>query len=233
VTQADTRIATDRPARTDAALLRRLALEARADSGRRGPARIAVIGEFNSGKTAFVNALIGTPVLPTSITAHTPCITVVAYAKKPLLSAEMPSGKRMQLALEHLEHPPGGDTRRLHVGVPVRTLAGLRVLDTPGLGLGDETAEARTLRCCRGADLVIWCTPAFQAWKYSEATLWLALPASVRAHGVLAVTFTGDIPSDDAARRLMTRLRADAGEHFRDIVLMAGSSASMLPRPAI
>ena len=233
MTQTDTRIATGRPAKTDGALLRRLALEARADSGRRGPARIAVIGEFNSGKTALVNALIGTSVLPTSVTAHTPCITVVAYASKPSLSAEMAGGKRRRLAWEHLEHPPDGDTRRLHVGVPMRTLAGLRVLDTPGLGLGDETAEARTLRCCRGADLVIWCTPAFQAWKYSEAALWLGLPASVRAHGVLAVTFTDDIPSDDAARRLMTRLRTDAGEHFRDIILMAGPSESVPPRPAI
>ena len=233
MTQADNRLATARPKKTDGTQLRRLALDARADSERRGPARIVVIGEFNSGKTALVNALIGTPVLPTSVTDHTPCVTVVAYTAKPSLSAEMAGGKRRRLAWEHLEHPPGGDTRRLHVGVPIRTLAGLQILDTPGLGLGDETAEAQTLRSCRGADLVIWCTPAFQAWKNSEATLWLELPASVRAHGVLAVTFTDEIASDDDARRLMSRLRNDAGEHFRDIILMAESSEVMPPRPAV
>lgn len=223
MTEANAGHAADQPAETDAALLHRLARKARADSGRRGPARIAVIGEFNSGKTALVNALIGTPVLQTSVIAHTPCVTVVAYAGKPSLSAEMPGRKRMPLAWEHIDQPPGDDTRRLHVGFPARTLVGLRVVDTPGLGLGDEAAEARTLRSCYGADLVIWCTPAFQAWKNSEAMLWLGLPARVRAHGVLAVTFADEIPSPDAARRLMTRLHADAGPHFRDIVLIARS----------
>ena len=233
MTEADTRLAAGPLAATDAAPLRRLALEARADSGRRGPARIVVIGEFNSGKTALVNALIGAPVLQTSVIAHTPCVTVVAYASKRSLSAEMSGRRRMPLAWENVEQPPGDGTRRLHVGLPIRMLAGLRVLDTPGLGLGDDAAEARTLRSCRGADLVVWCTPAFQAWKNSEAMLWLGLPARVRAHGVLAVTFGDEIPSPDAARRLMARLHADAGPHFRDIVLTAKSSVSLQPRPAI
>ncbi len=232
MTETDPRHAAGRPAETDVGLLRRLALKTRADNGRRGPACIAVIGEFNSGKTALVNALIGTSVLQTSVIAHTPCITVVAYASKPSLSAEMPGRKRVPLAWERIDQPPGDDTRRLHVGLPVPMLAGLRVLDTPGLGLGDEAAEARTLRSCRGADLVIWCTPAGQAWKNSEAMLWLGLPARVRAQGVLAVTFADEIPSDDAAQRLMARLHADAGRHFRDVVLIAGSCTSLQPWPA-
>ncbi len=227
MTQADLRHPASRPAQTEAELLRHLALEGRAASGRPGPARIAVIGEFNSGKTSLINSLIGAPLLPASATAHTPCVTVVGYAAKSSLSAEMQGRTRRPLTWEQLEHPPGGDMRRLHVGVPIPTLAGLRMLDTPGLGLGDESAEASTLQSCRGADLVIWCTPAFQAWKNSEAMLWLKLPASLRTRGVLAVTFADDIPSDDAARRLMARLRADAGAHFRDIFLMATYTGSI------
>ena len=40
-------------------------------------ARIVVVGEFNSGKTALVNALVGAPVLTPSSIVHTAHLTVV------------------------------------------------------------------------------------------------------------------------------------------------------------
>jgi hypothetical protein len=185
------------------------------------PARVVVIGEFNSGKTSLVNALLGAPVLPTSFTRHTAYPTVVGFAARPWLRAELAGRRRVAVGWHSIDGAPARHIRRLHVGMPLDRLRTLRATDTPGLGLGDEDGEACTLKACRGADTVVWCTPAMQAWKASELRGWLALPEAVRRRGVLAVTFMDALPSSGDAGRLLARLHADAGPHFRRIVTLS------------
>jgi len=192
--------------------------------------RIVVIGEFNSGKTSLVNALVGAPVLPTSFVAHTPCPTIITYAAKPALSGETASRRRVPIAWDRIGIGPQQGIRRLHVGVPLEQLKALRVIDTPGLALGDEVSDAQTLRACRGADKVIWCTPAMQAWKASEQRAWLTLPKGLRQRGILAVTFTDAIASQTDVDRVLARLHAEAGALFRGIV-RSSAVAALGPAP--
>jgi hypothetical protein len=185
------------------------------------PVRVAVIGEFNSGKTSLVNALLGAPVLPTSFTRHTAYPTVVRYAAKRRLCAEIAQRRRVPIAWDELDGLPLRHIRRLHVGVPLDRLRTLRVVDTPGLALCDEKLEARTRQICRYADTIVWCTPAMQAWKASELQAWLALPKSLRRRGVLAITFMDVLRSPGDAGRLMARLNADAAPFFSRIVTVS------------
>jgi dynamin family protein len=182
------------------------------------PVRVAVIGEFNSGKTTLVNALLGAAVLPTSFTRHTAYPTVVRFAAKPSLRAEIAQRRRVPFAWDQLDGMPSHHIHRLHVGMPLDRLRTLRAVDTPGLGLGDEFTDARTLRACRTADVVIWCTPAMQAWKASEQRAWLSLPKAVRRRGILAITFMDQLRSSNDASRLLARLGADAAPLFRKMV---------------
>ncbi len=184
----------------------------------RGCLRIAVVGEFNSGKTTLVNALLGAPVLPTGFTSHTAFPTVVGYAPRPRLAAELAHRRRVAIAWERLaeDAPPG--IRRLHVGMPLARLESLKVIDTPGLGRSVDGTDYEVLAACRRADAVIWCTPAVQAWKASEERAWLTLPESVRRRGILAVTFLDAVGSAANARRVMARLDAEAGALFRRVV---------------
>ncbi len=69
-----------------------------------------------------------------------------------------------------------------------------------------------------------------QAWKASELRAWLALPRAVRQRGVLAVTFMDALRSSGDAGRLLARLHADAGPHFRRIVTF--SSQGIVAAPA-
>src|SRR5262245_54892548 len=157
---------------------------------------IVVVGEFNSGKTTLVNTLVGAPVLTPGIMARTTHPTVVSYRAKPALSAEAADRKRRQITWGGVDELAPGEIRRLHVGAQLESLKGLSVVDTPGLGFADDENDRRSLQACRRADVVIWCTPAMQAWKASEERTWLALPERVRARGVLAVTFTDAIESE-------------------------------------
>ena len=202
------------------------ALPAEARSNRPRRARIVVVGEFNSGKTALVNALVGAPVLTPSSIDHTTHPTVIRYAAKPLLTAETTSRKRKAVAWNRIPDLVPDDIRRLHVGAPLECLKRFSVVDTPGLGFADSESDRRSLQACRGADVVIWCTPAMQAWKASEEKVWLALPKTMRARGVLAVTFADEIASQSDVDRLLERLRTEAGSYFR-VVVMAHDCAAV------
>jgi GTPase Era involved in 16S rRNA processing len=195
------------------------------------PARIAVIGEFNSGKTSLINALLGAPVLPTSFIAHTAYPTVVGYATRPSLAAEVAGRRRVAIAWERLDEaaPPG--TCRLHVGMPLARLKALKVVDTPGLGRLEAGGDGHTLQACRGADAVIWCTPAVQAWKASEERAWLTLPERLRQRGVLAVTFLDAVGSPGDVIRVMARLESEAGAYFRRIVAAPARGAEASGQP--
>lgn len=198
---------------------RAMALHAHSAGGRRGPARIVVIGEFNSGKTALVNALVGAPVLPASAVHHTPCPIVIGHAKTPTVTSRAASGERVPLPLDQIGQLDAAGARRLDLRLPLPNLKGLRIVDTPGFGLDSPEDEAAVLKICRDADLIIWCTPAFQAWKHSERVAWLNLPERARRQGVLAITFWEAVPDAADLDRLIARLHTDAGTYFRDIVL--------------
>jgi GTPase Era involved in 16S rRNA processing len=189
-----------------------------------------VVGEFNSGKTTLVNALVGAPLLHPSAIEHTSHPTVVAFRAKPSLSAETVDRKRMPVTWNDFEASPQRDVRRLHVGAPLARLRQLAVVDTPGLGLGDWESERSSLRACRDADTVIWCTPAMQAWKASEEQTWRALSQRVRARGILAVTFADAIASPGDVDRLLQRLIIEAGPHFQKIVLADQCAALVAAR---
>ncbi len=171
-------------------------------------------GEFNSGKTALVNALLGSSVLCASFVTRTALPTAVTFAAKPYFSAEVANRRRIRLAFDGLDQDPPENSRWLHVGLPLERLRALRLIDTPGLGSGDQDGDERTLRICRNADRVIWCTPAMQAWKASEERAWLTLPERVRRRGILAVTFEDAVASPTDTHRLLARLRAEAGCYF-------------------
>jgi hypothetical protein len=220
------------PGMRDAPRPRSFPLSHRPDArpGKPRRTRVVVIGEFNSGKTTLVNALVGAPVLAASFTTHTAHTTVVAFASRPAVSVETTARKRLPSAWDRIgEHAPQ-DVRRLHVGVPLQRLKGLSVIDTSGLGFADgESDAAGSLQACRNADVVIWCTPAMQAWKASEERTWLALPEGVRARGLLAVTFADGIGSPADLDRLMRRLETEAGPHFYRVVAAGDCAALVVP----
>ena len=210
-----------RQAASTRALRRLQAAVPRIRQARRGvPWRVVVIGEFNAGKTTLINALLGEALLQTSVVANTRLVTVVSFAASARMSLEHCDGTRATIDRAML--CPAQAARRLHIAVPHAALKTLCLIDTPGLGVGDVTIERRIRRALSRADVVVWCTPAVQAWKASEQTIWLGLPERIRKKGILAVTFADAIGSSGDATRLIARLNAEAGPYFAAIVRMPG-----------
>jgi GTPase Era involved in 16S rRNA processing len=181
------------------------------------PWRVVVIGEFNAGKTTLINALLGEALLPTSVVANTRLVTVVSFAARARMSLEHFDRTRATIDRAMLAFPAAQFARRLHIAVPHTAPKTLCLIDTPGLAADDAAIEHHIHRALSRADVVVWCTPAMQAWKATEQTIWLGQPERIRSKGILAITFADSIGSSGDATRLVARLT-----YFAGIVRMPG-----------
>ena len=106
---------------------------------------VAVVGEFNAGKSSFVNALLGEALLPTGITPTTETIEIISYAEQarraPLLRED---------GLREWAHPG--------TGAP-----GVALVDTPGTGSVFREHERIALDFLHRSDLVLFVIPARRA----------------------------------------------------------------------
>ena len=109
---------------------------------------LVVAGEFNSGKSAFINALVGTTILPEGVTPTTTAVNVVRYADEPY---ERWAGDAL-----------------LERGHPSDWLRHLALVDTPGTNAVIRRHEEITERFVPRSDLVLFVTSADRPFTESE-----------------------------------------------------------------
>jgi hypothetical protein len=192
------------------------------------PMRIAIAGEFNSGKSTLANLLAGIETLPTSVVSNTAIPTLLYFAADPEIFARRRDGTRV--GLNRASEPDREPIVRLEVGLPAARMGSLEVLDLPGLA--DPSPEARPVDLARhGVDAVLWCTVCTQAWRESERAAWSGLPARLQRRGVLVATHRDLVEERDLAR-ILARLRQNAGPLFRYVVPIATTQALAALREA-
>ena len=147
---------------------------------------LVVLGEFNHGKTTFVNALLGGPVLPTGITPTTAMIHEVRHGDAPraVLVRRPPdagatsrplTGPREDVAFSQLGDLVAGgrakpeDVLRVEIEYPAELLRDrVTLVDTPGVNdLNHQRAEI-TYGYVPRADGVVFLLDAGQILKESE-----------------------------------------------------------------
>jgi small GTP-binding protein len=109
---------------------------------------LVVVGEFNSGKSAFINALVGRPVLPEGVTPTTSQINVLRYGDDESAATT-------------------GDGVR-HVTAPAELLRHIHLVDTPGTNAVVREHEKLTTDYVPRADLVFFVTSADRPFTESE-----------------------------------------------------------------
>ena len=109
---------------------------------------LVVVGEFNAGKSAFINALIGQSVLEEGVTPTTARIQVLRQGDRVAHSVD-PSGLQV-------------------VTAPVDLLGDLHIVDTPGTNAIDRDHERLTRDFVPRADLVLFVTSADRPFTETE-----------------------------------------------------------------
>jgi GTP-binding protein EngB required for normal cell division len=136
---------------------------------------LVILGEFNHGKSTFVNALLGADILPTGITPTTASINHVIYGPRPTARVVLLSGESKPLDPSQLKEwvtVVGGHASEVsfvELAYPSELLLNNVVLvDTPGVNdLNEQRAEV-TYGYVPRADAVVFLLDAGQALKDSE-----------------------------------------------------------------
>jgi small GTP-binding protein len=112
---------------------------------------VAIIGEFNAGKSTFINAILGEELLPMGITPTTEAIELIRYGdqanRKPTVTQD---GR-----LREWQHP--------NTGAP-----GVAIVDTPGTGSVFERHDTIAKDFLHRSDLVIFLVSAKRAFADTE-----------------------------------------------------------------
>lgn len=139
---------------------------------------LVVVGEFNHGKTTFVNALLSRELLPVGVTPTTAVIHHLEYGEKPSAAVVYESGERRELPVDEVRKyavsgaggaAGGSEVKYLEVFVPSPILKERIVLvDTPGVNdLSLQRADI-TYSYIPKSDAVLFLLDAGQPLKESE-----------------------------------------------------------------
>jgi len=104
---------------------------------------VAILGQFKSGKSSFLNSLIGKTVLPVGVIPVTTTITRLQYGKRERAVVRHFDGRHTEVdigTIEEFTSEAKNPANQENVEVvdlelpPLEKYAGLRLVDTPGLG---------------------------------------------------------------------------------------------------
>ncbi|ADR36967.1 small GTP-binding protein [Oceanithermus profundus DSM 14977] len=153
-----------------------------------GPFLLVVAGEFNSGKSSLLNALLGRELLREGVTPTTDRIQWIAYGEEPGSRALEPG-----LVVLRLPHP---------------LLKDVHLVDTPGTNAVIEHHQILTERFLPRADLILFTTSADRPYTASERDF-LEL---IRGWGkkVVLVVNKLDLLGPDEAEEVLAYVREQA-----------------------
>ncbi|MDX2205373.1 MAG: dynamin family protein [Hyphomicrobiaceae bacterium] len=182
------------------------------------PVRVAILGEFNAGKSTLANVLAGIDSLPTAVVSATRYPTLLIHKRTPEVWAVHFDGRREALRVD--KPVQSRSIARLEVGLPLPWLDNVQLLDLPGLGDPYFLASYVDLSA-NGVDAVLWCTVSTQAWKESEREAWDQLPVRLRNRAILVVTHADLLRSREDRDKLLLRLRSIAEPGAGEIVVFS------------
>jgi hypothetical protein len=183
--------------------------------------RIALMGEFSSGKSTLLNLLIGEALLPTKVTA-TELPPVWFSHGEPQAWWEGRDGRRHELDFGSFQGVPMS-ARCVRVFTPSPMLERCDIIDTPGIS--DPNLEEDSWRFAVGqANFMLWCTSATQAWRETERSTWISLPERLRANSVMVVTRSDKLGPGDR-EKVKRRLSRESFGLFGGLVFLSTPDA--------
>lgn len=165
--------------RLDAHARALLALEVSARVGelaveRSRPVRVAIVGEFNAGKSTFINAMMGADVAPTGVLPTTATLHHLRYAPDPFARIQYFEGDVRERIVPSndlraaLKASDIANVKRVEILMPIASLTRVEILDTPGFNAPDARHTDAARSAFEEADAALWLLDASQPLKQSE-----------------------------------------------------------------
>lgn len=198
---------------------------------------LVVVGEFNHGKSTFVNALLGRTVLPAGVTPTTAVIHHLEHAETARARVVYANGEKRELPFEAVrkfsvggaEEGAASDVAYLEVGYPAEILRERIVLvDTPGVNdLSLQRADI-TYSYIPRSDAVLFLLDAGQPLKESERVFLQEKLLGQSRDKIIFVVTKRDIWSDDEQTEALAYVRTELGKLVKSPVVFAVSAERAL-----
>ena len=185
--------------------------------------RVALLGEFSAGKSTLANLLLGRSQSPVRVTAtQMPPLWYCFGDGPPLRITD--DGAKEDLPEDDSRAVPVAGTKAVQVPLDAPILQRFDLFDMPGSSDPNMAPDVWD-RLLPEMDIAIWCTPATQAWRQSEAALWDGLPPALQKRSMLLLTRIDKVSIADRPR-VLKRVRSEAESQFRHVIPVALLTAS-------
>ena len=190
----------------------------KSDSGPRRP-RIALMGEFSAGKSTLANLMIGTDPLPMQVVATRSPPIWISYGAEPPQVVDI-NGNKAPCDLNDIADMDVEDIAFIQLHRAEQILERCDIIDMPGISDPNMPSEVWE-RLLPVADGVIWCSPATQAWRRSEAAVWEGVDTRLHENAILLLTRADMLLTAEDRAKVLRRVRGETKLLFRQTVMMA------------
>ncbi len=190
-------------------------LEYTCEGKRTGPIRLAIMGEFSSGKSTLTNLLLGAAPLPTKVTATRLPPVWISRGDGPNYYEDY-NGKHVPFEIQEILTINLDDTIVVRLFLNADILDLCDIIDMPGISDPNMPADVWS-SLMDEVDCVIWCTPANQSWRQSEAAVWASLPKELYTKSLLLVTHRDKMQNEADLKKVLKRVRAETSGLFSEV----------------
>jgi len=196
---------------------------------------LVVVGEFNHGKSSFVNALLGESALAVGVTPTTAAIHHLKYAETPEATVVYTSGRRESLPFDEVKKfAVGGGASAdevdfLEIGYPAALLQErVLLVDTPGVNdLSLQRADI-TYSYVPRADAVLFLLDAGQILKESERVFLQDKLLKGSRDKIVFVITKWDLLDDAERKEALAYAKTKLGDLVKDPIVFPVSSETAL-----
>lgn len=190
--------------------------------------RVAVVGEFNRGKTTLANALLGKELLPADYLPTTAAVNRITYSDKPNAYVIMKNGQKRSVRIEELaEYVTKLSAAATENASQIQEAVleypslfcrnGVDLIDTPGMNDEDEMNQV-TISRLKGIDLAIVAVDASLPFSMTECAFTCKLLESMQICQIIIVVTKIDMIRERERQKLIDfmidRVKKDVKERL-------------------
>lgn len=193
------------------------------------PMKVAITGQFSSGKSTFLNALLSQSILPTGITPVTSKVNYIKYGDELKIRVRYTDGSDEYHNVEEIskftdQRGNVEDIEYLTLYAPLEVLKDIVFVDTPGLNSGAITDTKTTQKVLKEVDGIIWLSLIDNAGKMSEARV-LQQYLNEYQNKSLCVLNQKDKFSDAQIEQSLEYVKKSFSEYFSEVIPISAIQA--------
>ena len=192
------------------------------------PMKIAIIGQFSSGKSTFLNALLGQEILPSGITPITAKICHIVYGNDYTLELHYKNGNIATKPLYYMNEVSVAENAKIafyKLYAPLELLKSMSFLDTPGFNSQNQSDTDTTNAVLESVDGIIWLTLIDNVGKQSEKEIINAHIRRYASKSLCVLNQKDRLKNEDEINTSLAYAKKAFSGLFGDIIAISAKNA--------